>query len=461
MINIQDCASIGDKNAGRNQGRRRSMRTIGLILALGLFGTRLPAQVPPPTLINLYSLNNAALPYGTLIKGPNGALYGTAWDVPTSPGVGGGAVFQLTPPAVAGGSWTQTILHSFQDNTQDGQNPLAGLTFGPDGALYGTTTSGGTANRGTVYRLAPLTGGGWAESVLYSFQGGADGMRPQGAVVFDGSGTLYGTTFRGGSADQGSVFALTPPVAGGTWTETVIHSFSGPADGRHPMSALVMDSAGVFYGTTSAGGGFNAGVVYTLSPPTVSGGTWSESVLYAFTGGADGGYPIASLVIGSGGVLYGTTGLGGASAGAPGACGNHGCGTVFSLSPPAVTAAGWTEAVLYSFKGGTNDGMLPLGRLLLGRNGTLYGTTQNGGISTLGGTGNYGTVFALSPPSVAGGDWTETFLYSLATPGVTPLNPLYIYNPYGGLIFGNDGGLIGTSEGGGTSGCGTVFELLP
>jgi len=284
---------------------------------------------------------------------------------------------------------------------------------------------------------------------LYSFAGGTDGWAPWASLVSDGAGNLYGTTRYGGSdvdclntglTGCGTVFKLSPPSKkGGAWKETVLYRFSG-ADGVFPAAGLVRDQAGNLYGTTYEGGTFNGvcsnafidfgcGVVFELSPQ--AGGTWTENVLYAFTGQSDGGFPLANLVFDASGNLYGTTQAGGDYLGC-------GCGTVFELSPNG--SQGWIETVLYQFQSGF-DGAFPMAGVIFDQTGNLYGTTEAGG------TMGPGTVFELMPPQTQGGTWTENILYSFSASG----------EPYGGVIFDKAGNLYGTTS----WPKGNVFELTP
>jgi uncharacterized repeat protein (TIGR03803 family) len=175
-------------------------------------------------------------------------------------------------------------------------------------------------------------GGAWTGTVLHSFNG-VDGVNPYAGLVIGKNGTLYGTTYGGGAPPGigGTVFQLTPPAKiGGDWTETVLHSFAGDSDGANPAAGLVIGKDGTLYGTTQYGGTSNLGTVFQLTPPTKVGGTWSETVLHSFAGGSDGANPVAGLVIGQNGALYGTTTLGGV----PYTCGlGPGCGTVFEVTP--------------------------------------------------------------------------------------------------------------------------------
>jgi hypothetical protein len=290
------------------------------------------------------------------------------------------------------------------------------------------------------------------ETVLYSFKGGKDGNRPDAGLIMDTSGALYGTTSEGGT--DGTVFKLTPPAAGQTvWTESVLYRFKGGRDGKFPNGSLIMDTSGALYGTTTDGGtgcpGFECGTVFELTPPGAGEAEWTESVLYSFKGGKDGKAPLAGLIMDTSGAFYGTTE--GAGIGRCSFSGGRGCGTVFELTPPGAGETGWTESVLYHFKGGRN-GKFPSGGLIMDTSGALYGTT------TFGGTGK-GTVFMLTPPGAGETEWTESVLYRFqgGQDGASPA---------AGLITDTSGALYGTTLNGGTGcrslgGCGTVFRLVP
>jgi uncharacterized repeat protein (TIGR03803 family) len=261
-------------------------------------------------------------PYAGLILDAAGNLYGTT----TSGGTNFhyGTVFELKRNA--GGGWTEKILHDFNENGADGFVPYAGLVFDTAGNLYGTTLQGGTAQGsnasiGTVFELKHGAGGLWTEKVLHSFLvNGIDGNNVDGGVILDASGNLYGTTFFGGSNNNGTAFELTPG-AGGVWTETLLHNFANNGtDGWGPNAGLVFD-AGNLYGTTTHGGANGVGTVFELTP---SAGTWTESLPCIFSStGTDGEVPYAGLILDSTGNLYGTTGGGGAFGG----------GTVFEIEP--------------------------------------------------------------------------------------------------------------------------------
>jgi len=216
---------------------------------------------------------------------------------------------------------------------------------------------------------------GQTEKILYTFTGGTDGGTPYAGLISDSKGNLYGTTYGGGSStcQCGTVFELSPG-SNGTWSEKVLYAFTGyPSDGAGPLAAVISDSKGNFYGTTTGGGAYGEGVVFELTPGANN--TWAEKVLYSFGfGPADGLIPYGGVVQDSAGNLYGSTYYGG----------TYGVGTVFELS--LGSNGSWTEKVLYTFTG-VNDGSAPLGRLIFDGAGNLYGTT------TYAGPRDYGSVF--------------------------------------------------------------------
>jgi uncharacterized repeat protein (TIGR03803 family) len=173
---------------------------------------------------------------------------------------------KLTPPASGGTPWNFTMLHSFS-NVPDGAYPYASLIFDQHGALYGTTRAGGNSEFGTVYKLTPPVAGGtqWTETVLYSFMSGADGADPFGGLIIDQHGALYGTTREGANAGNGTVYKLTPPPRGGTpWNFTVLHSFTGAPDGGSPSAGLILDRHDALYGSTGSGGNSGYGTVFKV-----------------------------------------------------------------------------------------------------------------------------------------------------------------------------------------------------
>ena len=277
------------------------------------------------------------------------------------------------------------------------------------------------------------------EKVLHTFQGGADGMAPEGALVRDKAGNLYGATLEGGGGTDcfqgtdygcGTIYRIGPKD-----TETVVHAFAGGCDGALPDGGLVPGKSGNFYGTTEAGGVCNSdegyGTVYKLAPDG------AESVVYAFSGGSDGDYPAGGLTTDSKGNLYGEAG-GGTGTGCNGGVG--GCGVVFEVTPKGKVT------VLYTFQG-DSDGAYPTGNVIRDAAGNIFGTTLRGGGNGCSGSG-CGTVFKLAP------DGTETILYAFqgGSDGEIPQN---------GVVTDGDGNLYGTTWGGGTDLEGTVFEVTP
>jgi uncharacterized repeat protein (TIGR03803 family) len=365
-------------------------------------------------------------------------------------------LFALAPRAAAVDP-KPTTLYSFcsQSNCADGQTPSAGPLVEEGGSYYGTTSQGGLYGQGAVYVLTRKPKAiAFAETVLYSFcpaSGCVDGAEPQGRLVIDKDGSIFGTTVLGGANDNntGVVFKLTPNTNKTAYTETVLYNFCSAnacTDGGTVFSGLIMDQQGNLFGTTFAGGGHGAGVVFELIP-NANKTAYAQSVLYNFCSAGsctDGQQPLSGLIMDQQGNLYGTTVGGGV---------NDNSGVVFELSPNANKTA-YTETVLYKFcsaNGGTcTDGMTPgYGSLLMDKHGKLYGTARAGGSGN-----NGGVVFELAP-NANKTQYTETVLYSfcsaaLCADGWTPLS---------GLVMNKAGDLYGTTQAGGGSGKGTVYEL--
>jgi uncharacterized repeat protein (TIGR03803 family) len=418
---------------------RTSTRLIAAIAVVLLASAAFAITPKESVLYRFKGGSDGATPSASLVEDSAHNLYGTT----TSGGTSNlGTVFEVSPPGTA---WTESVLYNFAGGN-DGANPYGNLIFDKAGNLYGTTVAGGTSANctggcGTIFELSPPAAQGdpWTETVLYSFTGQSDGANPYSGLIMDSKGNLYGTTPTGGQANCGAttcgtVFELTPPAAqGDPWTETVLHAFgkgSNGGDGSHPMAGLTFGLHGAIFGTTPTGNGKAAsGIVFKLKPPATQGGSWTEGVLYRFTGGSDGSGPNAPLVVDKTGNLYGTTFGGGT-----------GFGTVFEIA-----FGTWTETVLYNFTGGT-DGTSPAARLLLDKTGNLYGT------ATSGGTNNNGSAFELSPPATQGDPWTETTLYDFAGGHDGSL-------PQAGLTFGKGGQLYGTTSLGGGPKDGTVFRI--
>lgn len=372
-------------------------------------------------------------PYSALVADAAGNLYGTTQRGGTNISQGG-TVFRVSPNGTGG--WDENVLHVFQSN-RDGDSPVCTLVIDAHGNLYGTAPMGGPNHAGTVFEMTPTGNGKYAFRMLYSFTNGSDGAVPYWGVILDKAGNLYGTTSLAGAYSYGTVFKLSRQPDG-IFTFSVLHSFAGPpADGVSP-TGLTFDAHGNIFGTTAEGGLYNNGVIFELS----RGSGWSQSILYSFTGGTDGGYPGAAPAFGPDGSLYGTTQLGGDIT----TCGyeSYGCGTVYRLTH---TTSGWTETVLYPFEGGA-DGDYPVSQIAFDSSGNLYGTTALGGSTNC--ANGCGTVFEMRR---SGGTWTYNQIYQLqggSSDGISPA---------AGLTLDSSNNLFGTAIQGGTSNFGTVFEI--
>jgi uncharacterized repeat protein (TIGR03803 family) len=265
--------------------------------------------------------HDGAKPHAPVVIGPDGSLYGTT----SMGGLNYGTVFKLTPPPTICHSticrWHETILYRFTGG-EDGGNPYSPVIFDAAGNIYGTTQSGGVADLGAVFKLT-RSGSNWTQTVLYSFTGFPDGSQPESGVLLDAAGNVYGTTADGGAAAAGTVFQLVPSGSG--WTENILHSFNA-VDGYAPFGGLIFDHAGNLYGTT-AYAALGNGTVFELSP---SGDQWNFTTLYFLTSGAPAvPGPVGTLLLDSHGNLFGTTFEGGLLGCGMGL----GCGTLFELSP--------------------------------------------------------------------------------------------------------------------------------
>jgi uncharacterized repeat protein (TIGR03803 family) len=410
----------------RNAKMRNNKKSILLVMScaavFGFLATASPAFAAgsEQTLYNFcnHGDNCAGIfPSGGLIFDTAGNLYSTTSQGGTS---NEGTVFELMPN---GGVWTEQTLYNFCSaaNCADGSSPYGGVIFDTAGNLYGTTLGGGAYGQGTVFELVN-NNGTWTEKVLHSFTGGDDGGAPDAGLVIDAGGNLYGTTFSGGAYHSGTVFELIPN--NGTWTEKALHWFKA---GAKPDCALVLDRSGNIYGTTADGGIYGYGSVFELIPAN---GHWIEKVIHSFNINSKGGYALFSgVILDSSGNLYGTTSRGGAFNG----------GTAFELTPGN---GSWTLRILVAFKP-IQSAPVELSGLILGKSGNLYGTTRFGGAHF------YGSVFKLIPNN---GTWSEKLLFSFnQTDGEAPWN----------VILDASGNLYGTTENGGTYGYGTVFEVTP
>jgi uncharacterized repeat protein (TIGR03803 family) len=325
-----------------------------------------------------------------------------------------GMVVVAIPPAQA---QTFSVVHNFTGGS-DGGGPLSGFITDSTGNMYGTTNSGGASNFGVVFKVN--TSG--VETVLHTFNGGTDGANPDGRLVRDKAGNLYGTTTAGGVNGAGTVFEVSP--AG---KEIVLHSLIGGTQGSDPEAGLAMDAAGNLYGTATAGGANGNGTVFELVKPK-TGGKWLAKTLYSFGNGADGRIPVAGVAFDGAGNLYGTTSLGG----------TYGYGTVFELT---LSGSSWTETILHHFQDG-DDGGTPYAGLIFEK-GNFYGA------ATEAGSGGGGVVFELTPAT--GGGWTFTELYSQPGWGIS--------GTFRNLIMDATGNLYGTTHCDGAPDAGTVYKL--
>ncbi|MGA7221041.1 MAG: choice-of-anchor tandem repeat GloVer-containing protein [Candidatus Sulfotelmatobacter sp.] len=341
------------------------------------------------TLLSFNGGAGGAMPLGGLIFDSAGNLYGTT-KLGGANGVG--TAFELIKSK--SGAWSETVLHSFGSG-KDGQYAVGNLNFDGAGNLYGSTQGGGAYSNatetsgGTVFKLAPKKGGGWTETVLHSFGNAKDGNSPRSNVILDKEGNLYGTTNAGGAYGSGTVYELSPKSGGG-WTEKVLYSFdskyavNGDNNGYKPVAGLTLDTSGNLYGTTAYGGYYGGGVAYELSPK--SGGSWTETVIYAFdflNASEVGSTLYSGLVLDKEGNLYGTTLLGGDGT-------YFGNGTAFELKPPTKSGGTWSLDTLYVFQ--ASDGTQPgTGYVTLDSDGSVYGGTQAGGANL------DGVVFKITP----------------------------------------------------------------
>jgi len=361
-------------------------------------------------------------PSSPLTLDSNGNLFGSAASSNY------GTLFRLTPSA--NGQWKEIPFYSFKGGS-NGAYPTGSIVLGPNRAFFGVTVGGGAYSDGIVFELTLPT---VQQIALYNFQEEANSPTSPNSLIRDQAGNLYGTTLTGGIQALGSVFELSP-ASGGKWTYQEIFTFSYGGEyaqyGAYPYGALTIDATGNLYGTTFEGGVYGDGTVFELTNTSRG---WKESLLYNFTGGDNGGAPLAGVIFDSQGNLYGTTLNGGQDE----------VGTVFQLAPKR---RGWVHQVLYSFSGGHDGGSPYYGSLVLDAAGNLFGTTKNGGDAQL------GTVFKLARNSRSH-KWKETVLHSF-TGAPDGVNPLF------GLVIDPAGNLYGTTPTGGTDNFGAVFEITP
>jgi uncharacterized repeat protein (TIGR03803 family) len=410
-----------------------------ILLALLWTGTVAPSWgQSSPELRTLYSFTQSANgldPNNGVTIGNGGVLYGTTAGGGTH---NSGVVYSLAPPASAGGSWKQEVITNFEGNDAARENPTGALVAVASGVIYGSTTGGSSdygSLDGEVYSLRPpsASGGSWTRTALCTF---APRQGPV-AIAMGRKDVLYGiTTFAGGV-----VLSCAPPASSGDgWSETTLYDLL-TGGGSNFYTNLIVGRGGVIYSTTN-GTVSSGGSVFSLTPPAAPGDSWTAATLFGFPPIADGVAP-DGLAVGPGGVLYGSTSLGGDTT--DGNCNPSGCGVVFALTPPASPGGAWTQTVLHTFTSNP-DGAFP-NLVTAGPGGVLYGSTYSGG------TFGYGTLYSLTPPPSPEGSWTYSLLYSF-TGGSDSGNP-------NGLTLGPDGILYGTTQGVVGSDIGTVFAFRP
>jgi hypothetical protein len=357
--------------------------------------------------------------------------------------------------ASAASAATLTTLYSFQNGGTDANGPSAGLIKDGAGNLYGPSYGGGSSGggSGTIFELSPPPSGqtAWIETVIHAFSavgGQNDGVHPEGRLLIDAGGNLYGTTNAGGGSDNdggGTVFQLVPPTtAGNPWTLNTLYVF--PVNkvglGHRPYTALLMDTTGALYGTTPSEGAVNVrdvvpGLVYKLSPPATGQTSWTYTTLYSFPVSKHNvDSPTSGLVADTQGNLYATFAHYGTKA-------NFG---IFELSPPAEEGGDWIETTIFTFPDSSGS---PVGELVMDESGALYGATDASGGSI------DGTVYRLTPPGAGQTNWTQTILGKFKNAHSTA-------SPNGGVVFGAQGQLYGNTLGGeGKSAAGTTYQLTP
>jgi uncharacterized repeat protein (TIGR03803 family) len=398
---------------------RSATVSAGAALAILIICTAQAALAQTETILyqfcSLAACADGDTPGAALLMDASGNLYGTTIYGGQN---GLGALYEINADG------EEKVLYSFGATPSDGIYPDGGgaLIMDAKGNLYGATSEGGSANKGTVFQVTPEG----VETVMYSFcalSGCADGLAPLSGLARDQEGNLYGVTFEGGAYSLGTVFKLSP-----NGNETVLHSFQGGTDGLYPEGGLVTDSHGILAGTTFFGGGGGYGTVFKI---TTDG---AESVIYAFCTKqnsqlcTDGQSPSTTLLLDKSGNIYGTTYAGGP----------YDMGTVFRIDANGV------EKILHNFSGGLTDGSYPVGGLILDNDGSLYGTAGGGGAHYC------GVVFKIDSSG------TETILHNFAD------NHIDGIAPYGTLVVDSTGNLFGVTGGGGSNNyAGTVFELIP
>ena len=422
------------------------------------------------TTIHTFKGTDGAYPvWGGFVAGKGGSFYG---ETQSGGKAYAGTVFHMVPPANTGGSWTLNRLYDFLGGS-DGAEPV-GLLGDGKGNLIGETTEGGTGQCflnggfvgcGEVFELSPPAKGqrGWTKTVLYMFQGMADGGLPQHGLARDSSGNLFGLTDSGPNCGDGcgTVFELSPPTPGETaWTETTLYDFPAQlAKGFQPAGVPLLDAAGNLYGLTTQGGTRSdprctelvsgCGTIFRLSPPAKGATAWKQTTLWTFTGN-DGLFPYSALSMDKAGNLYGLANGGGLPQDCP-YTGNYeaGCGTLFELSPPADGKATWTLSLLWQFTGG-QDGRDPYAAGLMPYQGDFITTTSGDEIN------QYGSVDMFSPPNAYHQKWREKTLFTF-TNDANGENPTSLLFRMGKVFYGMTQSYSSTSP----APYGTIFSITP
>ncbi|MFZ0770025.1 MAG: choice-of-anchor tandem repeat GloVer-containing protein [Candidatus Sulfotelmatobacter sp.] len=400
-----------------------------LLLVLAIFLSAVSAHAGEKVIFQ-FNENQGFNPSTGLISDSAGNFYGTA-----SGGIGNCSnVYELSPDS--NGSYTETILYTFQNCDRSGLYPIGALSIDKNGNLYGAEYGFSNADgSGLVYELTKQTNGTFTYSVLHNFGGNEGG--PFGDFAWDSAGNLYGATFHDSTTFDGEVFELSPQ-SNGSWKETVLYRFPSPDGVGGPAGSVVFDSQGNLYGALYYGlggsGQSSRGAIYELAQQ--SSGPWKLILLYNFTAGDSAQFPDSRLTFDSSSNLYGT------SQGAK-------YGAVFELSP--ASGGKWTETTIHSFTSG-RDGANPVGAtLVFNASGNLYGTTPSGGIGC--NRNLCGVVYKLSPQR--SGTWKETIVHTFESAGDGS-------EPGAGLLLDSAGNLYGTTyHGGSRYGYGTVYEITP
>jgi uncharacterized repeat protein (TIGR03803 family) len=390
----------------------RGWKTVYFILLL-CAATAISSPAQTFKTLASFDNHNGSYSQAPLVQGYDGNLYGTTDDGGRNDS---GTIFKIT----LNGHITTVHYFCSRANCADGEVPESGLVPSGNGNMYGITSSGGTGCSycGTVFELS-------AQGTLYVLHNfaGTDGSNPLG-LMLGSDEYFYGTTSAGGSGSGGTIFKMSP-----TGVLTTLYNFE---DFNYPVAGLMEGNDGNFYGTTITYDVNGHGTVFKMTP------AGDVTTLYSFKG-TNGAWPVASLMQASNGLFYGTTSQGGP---ANSICVATGCGTVFAITP------GGNLTTLHDFAG--PDGLNPIGALIEGTDGNIYGTTSDGGPSNPDCTFGCGTIFQITPE----GGFTTLHSFS----------GLDGQHPYIGLVQATDGNFYGTTYVGGASpacaeGCGTIFRL--